>query len=348
MTAMVVHDDMLPPPAPISVRQAIDELQVTVNQIRHRLRTLTDWYVFPNVVPSSIKAYDPRLRILKSRLRSLAILDYKKMTYIMDDSDGTAVQYLVQIIDQLQHSVRGIENIFINHYDRDLANRRPFHMIWETLLYRSDQVKQIPMQSPSNPDRRLPEDLRPAELGNFCPGALGISNRRDRGRISFVEKKELSEENRKRLKAFQGAYINWQCPDCAFKVRYHVTNSTTSNIHSTDEIREHPDLLVQYRSSFLAKCHLYIPQTDRPTSSSSSSNRRRESFSHPRYGCVFCFAKGYELIRGETAFSTIRAFAEHLAYEHRDPLPPSLLIHRYAVAVDGKTVVGNRWDVNFL
>ncbi|OAP60543.1 hypothetical protein AYL99_05545 [Fonsecaea erecta] len=345
-----------PPPGPITIRQALDDLQVTLNQIRRKLRTLIDWYIFPDVVPNSIQAYDPRLQILQTRLKSLATIDFQRLPYLIDGADDLASQYLNQIVDQLLSSVRGIQTIFVEHYDRDLQERRPFGTIWETLLYRQDQIKQLPILCPSIPRRAAPEDLRPAELGNFCPGALGISNHRDRGRIAFVEKKELNDENRRKLKAFGGAFLNWQCAECACKVRYHVASSTNSNIHNTDEIRDHPGLDVQYRSSFLAKCHLYLPPSEKTTSNSlsiiptsSSNNSRRDSYSSmAKYGCVFCFAMGLELERSFTAFVTVREFAEHLAHEHRRPLPPSLLIHRYAVAVDGKTVVGGRWDLNFL
>ncbi|OQV03640.1 hypothetical protein CLAIMM_08658 [Cladophialophora immunda] len=343
---------MPPPPGPITIRQAIDDLQVTLNQIRRKLRTLIDWYIFPNVVPNSIQAYDPRLQILQARLRSLSTIDFQRLPYLIDGSDDLGSQYLNQIVDQLLSSVRGVQTIFVEHYDRDLQERRPFQTIWDTLLYRQDQIKQLPVVCPSIPRRAAPEDLRPAELGNFCPGALGISNHRDRGRIAFVEKKELSDEDKRKLKAFGGAFLNWQCSDCASKVRYHVAASTTSNIHSTDEIREHPGLDIQYRSSFLAKCHLYLPPSEKTpgpsTSAAPSTHSRRDSYGMAKYGCVFCFATGHELERGLTAFVTVREFAEHLAHEHRKPLPPNLLIHRYAVAVEGKTVIGGRWDLNFL
>ncbi|KIX95532.1 uncharacterized protein Z520_08652 [Fonsecaea multimorphosa CBS 102226] len=349
-----------PPPGPITIRQAIDDLQVTLNQIRRKLRTLIDWYIFPDVVPNSIQAYDPRLQILQMRLKSLSTIDFhRRLPYLIDNSDDLASQYLNQLVDQLLSSVRGIQTIFVDHYDRDLAERRPFGTIRDTLLYRQDQIRQLPIVCPSIPGRRGPvpvEDLRPAELGNFCPGALEISNHRDRGRIAFVEKKELNDENRRKLKAFGGAFLNWACPHCACKVRYHVAASTTSNIHNTDEIREHAGLDIQYRSSFLAKSHLYLPPSEKTLSNtasrrdiSTSGSGSSSSSSIARYGCVFCFATGHELERGLTAFDTVRDFAEHLAHEHRRPtLPPSLLIHRYAVAVEGKTVIGGRWDLNFL
>ncbi|EXJ67968.1 uncharacterized protein A1O5_08582 [Cladophialophora psammophila CBS 110553] len=352
MAATILDPDLMPPPpGPTTIRQAIEDLQVTLNQIRRKLRTLIDWYITPDVVPNSIQAYDPRLQILQLRLKSLSTIDFQCLPYLIDGSDDLASQYLNQIVEQLLSSVRGIQKIFVEHYDRDLQERRPFGTIWDTLIYRQDQIKQLPVICPSIPRRAAPEDLRPAELGNFCPGALGISNHRDRGRISFVETKELNDENKRKLKAFGGAFLNWQCSECACKVRYHVATSTTSSIHSTDEVRDHPGLDIQYRSSFLAKCHLYLPPSGKTPSSTStalSTNNRHDSSGLVKYGCVFCFAAGHELERGLTAFATVREFAEHIAYEHRKPLPPSLLIHRFAVAVEGKTVIGGRWDLNFL
>jgi hypothetical protein len=355
------------PPAPISVQQALEDLQVLLNQIRRKLRTLIDWYIFPNVVPDTIKAYDPRLQILQARLKSLARIDYLKLPYILDNSDEFASRYLFELAEQLQHSARGIQIIFVDHYDRDLADKQPFHSIWETLFYKLDQIKLFRDRMPSNPSRRPAELQRnPPALGNFCPGGLALSNGRDRGRISFVAQKDLTDENRRKLKLFQGAFLNWHCHDCAYKVRFHVSNSATSNIQITDEIREHPNLPIQYRSAFLAKCHLYQATPDRTSQSSDSTalvvrrdslqgyrrdsfqSSRRDGFQGLKYGCVFCFAMGYDLDRRDTAFSTIRDFAEHIAHEHRRHLPPSMLIHRFSVAVDGKTVVGGRWDLNML
>lgn len=366
--ALVPDAEMPPPPAPITVGHAIDDLLAILAQIRHKLKTLVDWYIYPDIVPSEIRAYDPRLMILHARLKALATIDYQQLPYIIDGSDALASQYLTQIVEQLLNSVHGIQAIFVNHYDRELQERRPFATIWETLTYRDEQLKQVPALSPSNPRRLRPEDLRPNELGNFCRGALELANNRDRGRISFVDKKDLLEENRRKLKAFGGAYLYWECPECAYKVRYHVSNSATSNIHSTDEVREHDGLGIQYRSSFLAKCHLFLPLSEKTSTSSSSpspfaSNTRRDGLalarpssygstyspSTAKYGCIFCFACGYELERGESAFWTAREFAEHIAREHKRPLPPSLMLHRFLVAVEGKLVdERRRWDLNIL
>lgn len=340
MAAILDPAALPPPPDPITVRQAIDDLLLMLSRIRRKLSTLIDWYIYPDVVPDEIKAYDPRLLILQSRLKSLSTLSYEQLPYIIDGSDNLAAHYLGLIVDQLISAVHGIQHIFINHYDRDLEERRPFFAIWETLAYRGEQCKQIPVLNPSNPRGLRAEDMRANELRNFCRGALQLSNGRDKGRISFVEKKDLLEENRRKLKAFGGAFLYWECPECSYKIRYHVANSATSNIHSTDEVRELDGLGVQYRSSFLAKCHLYLPLSDRTTSAAASSTV-------VKYGCVFCFATGWDLERGETAFATVREFVEHLAREHKSSPPTSLMLHRFFVAIEGKLGdVRKRWDLN--
>ncbi|KAK6383436.1 uncharacterized protein PV06_00888 [Exophiala oligosperma] len=331
--------DLPPPPEPITPRQAIDDLLLIMARIRHKLRTMIDWYIYPDIVPNEIQAYDPRLLILRARLESLASLSYEHLPYITDEADARSGYYLGLAVDQMLNSVLGIQKIFNNHYDRDLDDKRPFAAIWETLDYRSLQLKEMSKLAPSNPRRLRPEDLRPNELGQFCRGALQISNKRDKGRISFVERKDLSEENRQKLKAFGGAFLNWQCPECSFKVRYHVASSATSNIHSTDEVREHSGVKVQYRSSFLAKCHLYLPLSDKKAALPSAI----------KYGCVFCFAYGKGLDRDKSAFSNPQAFAEHLEHKHRKALPPALMLHRYDVAVGGRTEdPKKRWDLNLV
>ncbi|KIX02529.1 uncharacterized protein Z518_08470 [Rhinocladiella mackenziei CBS 650.93] len=354
--AFAGDDGMTPPaPAPITIPQAVEDLQKALIQIRRKLKTLIDWYIYPVIVPNEIKAYDPRLQILESRLISLSTLSYQQLPYLFDNSDGIAAHYLLNILDQLLNSMVGIQKIFVEHYDRDLDERRPFGTIWDTLQYRSDQLKLVPQFLPHNPRRQRPEDLRTNELGNFCRGALQMINNRDKGRISHLENKDLLPENKRKLKAFGGAFLFWECPECAYRVRYHVANSSSSNIHTATEIREHNGLGIQYRSSFLARCHLYLPLSEKSSTSSTSSNRRQSqsistlSSSSPKYGCVFCFACGRDLERGDTAFNTPRELAEHIVLEHKRILPPSMILHRFLVAVEGKMHDPcQRWDLNLL
>lgn len=339
-----------PPPPPIQIRQSIDEISALVVQIRHKLTTMINWYIYPEIVPSEIKAYEPRLIILQERLRALGTVSYEELANLVDGSDGLASHYLIQIVEQLLNSVTGIEKIFANHYDPELHVKKPLDTIWLTLDYRAQQLKLVPGQPMINPRHLFPEDFRGANvLGNFCRGAVQMINNRDRGKISFIEKKDLTDENNRKLRDFGGAFLYWECADCAYKVRYHVTNSMTSNIHTTDEIRDHGSTAVQYRSSFLARSHLYLPQA--PTNLGSSGRRESVTISSSttKYGCLFCASKGKELKRGSTAFARPEDLAEHIGLYHRKPLPPSILLHKYLVAIAGKMVNYRlRWDLNFL
>jgi hypothetical protein len=243
----------------------------------------------------------------------------------------------------------GIQHIFVNHYDLDLKEKRPFGVIWDTLAYRDEQLKLLPARSPSNPRRLRPEDLRGNDMGTFCHGALQILNGRDKGRVSMVEKKDLLEENRRQMQLFGGAFLYWQCPHCAYKVRYHLLNSLNSSIHLTDEVRGFEGVQVQLRSSFLAKCHLYLPLPEQQLLGARGRLESVVSATTPKYGCVFCYGAGKDLERGRTSFATAGDLAEHIAAQHRKTLPPTLMLHRFDVAIAGKSIDTRRkWDVNLL
>ncbi|KIV84558.1 hypothetical protein PV11_00331 [Exophiala sideris] len=351
MAAVVLAADVPPPPEPITVEQAINDLLSMLYRIRHKLQTLIDYYIFPDVTPSAVSDYDPRLRILQTRLQSLSTLSYQKLPYIISNSDQVAGYYLNQVAEQMHNSVHGIQRIFTSHYDRDLEDRQPFIAIWDAITYKKSQIGELGRLHPSNPRRLRAEDMRPNELGSFCRGALQISNGVDRGRISFLESRDLSEGNRRKLKAFGGAFLTWQCPECSYRVRYHVSSSNTSNIYTTDEIRQHGGLAIKYRSLFLAKSHLYLPPPG--TTTRVIDLRRRNSKimipSPLKYGCVFCFAHGHDLVRHRSAFTTPQALAEHIALRHTRPTPPTLMLHLFSVAIEGKLDdARKRWDVNLL
>jgi len=342
--------EMPPPPPPIQIRQSIDEILALLVQIRHKLTTMINWYIYPEIVPTEIKAYEPRLIILQERLRALSTISYEELANLVDGSDGLASQYLFQIVEQLLNSVTGIERIFANHYDPELYSRKPMGTIWLTLDYRAQQLKLVAGQPLINPRRLFPEDYRGANvLGKFCRGAVQMINNRDRGKISFIDKKDLTEENNRKLKDFGGAFLYWECPECAYKVRYHVSSSVTSNIHTTDEIRDYLATSIQYRSSFLARSHLYLPLAAKNQTSMGGRESVTISSSTTKYGCLFCASKGKTLKRGTTAFARPEDLAEHIGSYHRKPLPPSILLHKYLVAIEGKMVNDRmRWDVNLL
>lgn len=339
-----------PPPPPIQIRQAIDEIISLIVQIRHKLTTMINWYIYPDIVPSEIKAYEPRLIILQERLRALGTISYEDLANLVDTSDGLASQYLVQIVEQLLSSVIAIEKLFANHYDPELHIKRPMNTIWYTLDYRLQQLRLVGGQQMINPRRLFPEDYRGVNvLGNFCRGAVQILNNRDRGKISFIEKKDLNEENSRKLRDFGGAFLYWECAECAYKVRYHVSNSMTSNIHTTDEFRDQESAAIQYRSSFLARSHLYLPLAPTAVGPLGKRESLNISTSTTKYGCLFCASRGKELKRGSTAFARPEDLAEHIGLYHRKPLPPSILLHKYLVAIAGKMVNDRlRWDLNFL
>ncbi|EHY59055.1 hypothetical protein HRR83_001676 [Exophiala dermatitidis] len=355
------------PPEPITMSEAIDSLLKLLIRIRQKLHTLISWYIDLEVTPNAIQAYEPRLMILYDRLMAMRTLSYTQLPYLIDNSDALAAQYLIDIASQLSNAAHGIQTIFVNHYDRDLEERQPFAAISDTLAYRTDQLRLVPTLNPSNPLRLRAEDMRGGtnELGYFCRGALQLNNNLDKGRVSFVDKKtELSEDDRLKLRVVGGAFLNWECPECAYKGRYHVASSGASNIHTTDDFRQHDDVALQYRSSFLAKCHFYLPLSDSNAMPPTRTLSRRRvgtgggghglggGYAKPllQYGCVFCFAQGVQLDRGNGAFITARTLAEHIALKHGGPLlPPSFILHRFLVAVDGKLLdPRQRWDLNFV
>jgi hypothetical protein len=340
--------------SPLSIQDAVTDLQKQIVAIRRKQSTLVDYYIYPNEVPSSIKAYDPRLKILQDRLSSLGKIDYPNLAYLLDDSDALAASFLNLIIDQLLNAVHGIGEIFEDHYDRTLKERRPFDVIYKVLEHRERQLKDIIHHQMNDRRKLLPEDLRPNEAGHFCRGAIQMINRRDRGGISQLKDRELLDENKLRLKRFGGAFLWWECSECTYRLRYHVTNSANASIHSTNEVRDHQGVSVEYKSTFLIKCHTYQPSTALTPRSSgfslfgSGRDPNEVTPSSMKYGCVFCFALGKKLQRGVTAFSNGKDLAAHLALRHKKPAPASPLLQKFNVAIKDKKAEGvKRWDVNF-
>ncbi|KIV90101.1 hypothetical protein PV10_07442 [Exophiala mesophila] len=358
MADLVPRPPTPPPPTPTTVPQAIADITALLDEISYKLQTLIGYYIHPETTPTQIKAFEPRLLILQERLNALSKLSYIHLSHLIDNSDQFSSQYLISIIDQLLNAALGIQKVFADHYDPSLHKRLPFSTIWKTLEYRMEQVRLIPHRSPSNPRRIIPEEQRPNEIGRFCSGALQMINLRDKGKISIVDRSNLSEADQRKMRDFKGVFLDWECPECNFKVHFHVSSSTTSNIHSTDEIHQHDSIRVQYRSSFLAKSHLYLA----PHSKTLGTSTRRESVTvslskratasralRPEYGCLFCYALGKDLEFGRTTFATQRHLAEHLSVRHRKPALPSPLLHRFSVAINGKMAQERlRWDVNLL
>jgi len=325
------------------MRETLNDLLALTLQIRRKNKTLIDYYIYPDPVPTKVLAYDPRLVVLESRIRSLQTLSYTNLIYLLDDSDAYSVSFLVEIIVQLLNAIHGFKTIFEKHYDRDLQERRPYETIYRTLEHHETQLKQLKQMQMTNPRRRLPEDLRPNAPSQFCRGAIQMINGRDRGRLSYLESHELLPENRSRLRAFGGAFLWWDCAECAYKLRYHISNSRNSNIHTTEEVREHSDIELEYRSTFLVKSHLFTPQVD------DSIGARGPNHVPAAYGCLFCFANGKAVDRRETPFYDARDLAEHIAAKHKKNLPPSLMMEKFQVAVEERLPNPRirRWELNF-
>ena len=326
---------------PISV--AVTDLNKQISIIRRKTNTLIDYYIYPEPTPSAIAAYEPRLVILESRLSSFSQLSYTNLAYLLDDSDALAASYLLSIVDQLLNAVHGIQELFQSHYDRQLEVRRPFDTVYNVLLFRETQLKDTRHLHMTDTRRLKPEDLRPNHTGNFCRGAIQMINQRDRGHISYVQPKELLSENRAQLDRNSGAYLWWECQDCSFRLRYHVSTSARSNIHSTAEVREHEGVKVEYKSAFLTKSHLY-----QPTSIKGSRGRLGSAL---KYGCVFCFVCESRDRTGVIGFATGRELATHIAGKHRGTknIPSPLMLQKFNVAIKGKVSENvRRWDINLI
>jgi hypothetical protein len=325
---------------PISI--AVDDLSRQIAAIRRKTKTLIDYYIYPDPIPTAIAAYDPRLAVLDARLANLSKLSYTNLAFLLDDSDVLAGSYCLDVIDQLLNAVHGIQELFCKHYDRQLEARKPYDTIYKVLEHRERQLKDSARHQMGDSQRLKAEELRDTnqQVGSFCRGAVAMINGRDRGRIAYVQPRDLLVENRQRLDRFGGAYIWWQCPDCEFKLRYHVSTSAHSNIHSTEEVRGHTGVKLEYKSAWLVKSHLYQPP------SRGSLGGRRASLP-PKYGCVFCFATDKK-DKGVEMFFTGKELAAHVASKHKGkslPAPP--LLQKFNVALKGKCAEQvRRWDIN--
>lgn len=353
---------------PITIPAAIADLKAQIVQIRKKNTILIGYYIDPEPVPTELLQHEPRLAILNTRLDTLAKLSYPNsgstgnLSYVIDQPAAVAAIYLNEIIDQLLNAIHGFQEIFEQRYDPTLKEKRPFGSIYEILEYRENQLKNTIQDG-----RRLlhPEDITPSEPVYFCRGAVQLINGRDKGRVSSVLPNELTRENKAVLAESHGAYLWWQCSSCDFRARFHIGGSFSSNIHNTEEIREHPGCDVVYRPIFLPKSHLYsspgyaterdvqvINRRPRAWSGrSSSGNIRLVNSNSPKYGCVFCFAQGKILDwHEETMFRSGQDLVEHIAENHRKAkkIPPALMLKKFCVAIDGKLGDGvRRWELNF-
>ncbi|RMZ81826.1 hypothetical protein DV738_g2113, partial [Chaetothyriales sp. CBS 135597] len=331
-------------PADVPITFIINDLSAQVAAIRHKTDTLINYYIYPNPTPSEIAAYDPRLAILDSRLASLATLSYPNLACLIDNSDALVAGYLEQITDQLLNAVHGIRALFENYYDRTLEQRKPYEFIYQILELRERQLQSIKGLDVTHAD-----ELMPNQFGDFCRGAIQMLNGHDRGRINAVADRDLLAQHRARLRQYAGAYLWWECSECDFRLRYHLTDSGKTNIVSTEEVRRHDGTPVDYKAVFLVKCHLAQPVGTRQGSGVLRPLSLSQSdIVYPKYGCEFCYATGEKLVPGVTAFDNGRDLITHMGAEHSRILPPAPLLQKMNVAVKGKCAEGvYAWDINF-
>jgi len=335
----------------VNLKDILSEIATAASKIQRTTNILIGYYIYPEKTPSAISACEPRVGILESRTKSLAKISFPHLSQILEHAEALGASYLNDIVGQLLNAVHGLDEVFKFHYDRGLEERMPYLAVYKQLEYRENQLKNFVAMAMMNPNPIRPENMRQSDPMSFCRGAIQMINNRDNGHIRPVKDRELTGENVSIIRRFGGGYLWWECAACKFQVSFHMVNSNNSNIHTVEEIREHPNLALEYRSEFLAKCHLFAPIADEDR-----ILRRRSSFSMSdfafndaaKYGCVFCFAEGKLLERDRTAFDNARDLAVHLLEKHKSPLPPSLMLQKFCVAVSGRCAERvNRWDVNF-
>jgi hypothetical protein len=327
----------------LNIKTALDECAGHAADIRRRNNTLVDYYIYPDPVPTAIAAYEPRLATLQSRITSIKKLNFSQLEQLIDDPDCLAGSHLNSIVSELLSAIVGYKRLFEDHYDPGLSERAPYTATYESLEVLQHRLLDLMQARYINPSRPRAEQIlafrnnSSSSSYQFCRSAIQVLNGNDRGRIANVSDKDLLSSNRNILADVGGAYLWWQCPmaSCAFKLRFHILGSQASSIHDNFEIRSHPFVPLQYRSTYLIKSHLHISSDGAGTI---------------KYGCLFCFAEGTPLQGGVSAFSNGRELAMHVCAAHRGAkLPPAMLLERAKLAVGGKCPIGvTRWDANFL
>lgn len=322
---------------------------VQITAIRNRIRTLTDWYIYPNPIPTEILAYDPRLALLAGRLEQLQTLSTSNLDILIQSWETIVVTNVNTIFDQLVSALYSLEEIFVNHYDPDLRERKAFGTIHKVLEHTSTQLVDISLRHATGSRSLMPAKVRPGQDAYFCRGAIRIINGSRLGRIDCIRDDEPQREDYERLKQSKGGLLCWCCPDCAFRLPFHFPGPGPMNnsVYPSDEIRTHDGINLSYRPSFLVKAHL--------RQSIVREWYAGELSQVPQYGCVFCFSVGKPLQQGTssdpsgTIFRSAMDLAAHTSENHRSPPPPGLLLHKFRVAFKGNSVDGKPgWDVNFL
>lgn len=295
---------------PITIEEALETVRQIIVDVAKKNHTMIDYYIHPGKVPSEIEAYRPRLEILHARVQSLSELDLDKLGSLVDQATALACAFLLPIIDQLLSAIHGFQQVFINRYDEKLARRRPYDNAYNALTYTERQLEQFQKEQRSRGQRKLAESMTPIPQRNdeprFCRFAIAFTNDRDQGRLSQVLQEDLTKDDRERLREHGGAFLSWDCPGCAFRLKYHVVSSVSASILSTDDVRSHSSASqIQYRPSWLVKCHLYqspskdrrgstraddkTPSTSRGRRGSLAATRRQSEIVSPRSSGSFWF-----------------------------------------------------------
>ena len=319
------------------MKLALDNVAEYVDYVLRKNKSLADFYIYPRRLPSEVAAYEPKIKVLEKRLKALKSLRLAHLKQLIDGAESLVAAHLLKIIDQLKSAIFGYQRLFEDHYDPSLSQRGVYGDVWQRLSIREHQLHDLINSSLSRRRQHRAQDEDRHGPLQFCDGAVQLLNDADKGNVSRVDDRDLLPSNRDVLRQYGGDYLWWRCSSCAFKLRFHVDRSQFSSITSNDEIREHVNVPLEYRSIFLAKSHLYQPVFEPGANSL-------------KYGCLFCFAKGEELEGGgENCFGTGRELAVHICSKHKSTLPAPLLLDRFHVAVDEKlspVARSQRWEVN--
>lgn len=361
----------------ISIKAALDETLEAIETVRVRNSNLIAVFL-PDMPPNEYLAtYETNLRTLEARVKSIKKLNFNHCTHIFDDPDVAAGKHLMHHVFDVIRSVDGIKSWFDQYFDR-LTIQRSYQQILEKLHLIKKRLEELQQTREANNGRERAEAFAAKQLPNthalplpasthsapvlypaapipnpqtryhFCPSAALLINGPDKGNISAVAPKELMAENQAKLFEQGGAFLWWNCPGphprpgpCGFRIRYHIQGGQNSNVHSTNELRRHDGIALEYTTVFLIKSHLHtLVQTPAlPTSKTPVA----------KYGCLFCYAEGLELISGQSVHATSKSLAAHIVSTHKGTkTPPILVLEKLRVALAGRTARGvPRWDINF-
>jgi hypothetical protein len=161
---------------------------------------------------------------------------------------------------------------------------------------------------------------------SLCNSAKLLNSGTNNGILQHVQ---LRDADKRVIKRTGGSFQFWKCNLCDFRVRYHTTRCSSSNIETTDEIRRPGKGHISLRTVFLAKSHLH-KHPDQPL----------------RYACLFCVGSGRRLEGGRTAFAKEDDLADHIdGHHHAESLPHLFMKKLYVASPDERPE--DRYDIQF-